>query len=111
MTHYRGSICLTPEYTLRDMITRDLHDTPLVGHFEALYKHGAQWMVGLFYRKACGLQEVIEYITKRQDSIVQCVIRQEKGGLACTRLIHDTWCTSIGCIQGSVIGHGWAPTG
>ncbi len=55
VTHYRGSICLAPEYTRREMIRRELHDTRLVGHFEALYKHGAQWIVGLFYRKACGL--------------------------------------------------------
>lgn len=61
VTHCRGNICPTPEYTLREMIRRELHDTPLVGHFEALYEHGAQWMVGLFYRRAYGLQAVIGY--------------------------------------------------
>lgn len=97
VTHCRGSVCSAPKYTLREMIERELHDTPSVGHFKALYEHGAQWMVGLFYRKACGLQAVIGYITKRRDSILCCVIRQKQGSLAGTILIHDTWCQSISC--------------
>lgn len=39
MTYYRGSVCSATEYTLEEMIRRELHDTPSMGRFEALYEH------------------------------------------------------------------------
>lgn len=88
----RYSICFALELTLRE-----LHDILFAGHA----------MVDLYYRRVFRFQTLNGYIIRRQDSKVRYL---EQGSLACTKLIHNTWCPSIGYIQVLVMRHRWAPT-
>jgi len=68
---------------------REIHNTPLVEHYEALCEHEVQWMVDLFHRRIARLWEVFRYIIGIQGSRFHYIIWLERGSLTCTKFFLD----------------------